>query len=237
MEDSDDDDVEESIEQLHQTLQNEVNDDALTIENAVDAILVSPNQAFKKVQNVTMSLPLYKFTLTTTKSKERSQFLQIDYKGQPMYIRKSSAVWLFSEGERLSSDRLIRERDSQPFNVLTTEHVQDDDLHVAETISTGDMCVLAINEDLKIGRVLQFAYLTEKQKKIRQCKDKTVAIKCNNEIGVLCTWFVKVPQLERVFTLHIFLCHTRNIYMYTWTIIVNVNRNRKTKYKWNLRIN
>ena len=38
MEDSDDDDdVEESIEdneQLHQTLQNEVNDDALTIENA-----------------------------------------------------------------------------------------------------------------------------------------------------------------------------------------------------------
>lgn len=115
MEDSDDDDVEESIEQ-HQTLQNEVNDDALTIENAVDAILVSPNQAFKEVQNVTMSLPLYKFTITTAKSKERSQFLQIDYKGQPMYIRKSSAVWLF---ERLSSDRLIRERDSQPFNVLT----------------------------------------------------------------------------------------------------------------------
>ena len=118
-----------------------------------------------------------------------------------MYIRKSTAVWLFNEGERLSSDRLIRVRDSQPFDVLTTEHVQDDDLHVAETISTGDMCVFAIDKDIKIGRVLQFAYLTEKQKKIRQCKDKTVAIKCNNEIGVLCTWFIKVPQLERVFTL------------------------------------
>ena len=78
MEDSDDDDdVEESIEdneQLHQTLQNEVNDDALTIENATDAILVSPNKAFKKVQNVTTSLPIYMSTITTTKSKERNQF-------------------------------------------------------------------------------------------------------------------------------------------------------------------
>ena len=132
---------------------------------------MSPNQAFKKVQNVTTSLPLYKSTITTTKSKERGQFLQIDYNGHPMYIRKSTTVWLFNEGERLSSDRLIRVRDSQPFNVLTTEHVQDD-LHVAETISTGDMCVFAINEDLKIGRVLQFAYLTEKQKKYDNAKTR-----------------------------------------------------------------
>ena len=190
----------EEEELLHQTLQNEVIDDVLSIENATDAVLVSQNLAFKKIQNVTTQLPLYKSTIMNTASKEKGHFLPIDYNGQTMYIRKSTAVWLFNEGERLSSDRLIRVRDSQPFHT-TMEQAQEDDqhVHVAEAITTGDMCVFLIDENIKIGRVLQFAYVTEKQKKVREFKEKTVATRYKNEIGVLCTWFDKAPQWESTF--------------------------------------
>jgi hypothetical protein len=60
-----------------------------------------------------------------------------------VYIRKSTAVWLFSEGERLSSDRLFRERSTQPFNTNKSKkstEVQSQDLpYVSEYINVSDM--------------------------------------------------------------------------------------------------
>ena len=44
-------------------------------------------------------------------------FLVEVHKGQStILIRKTTAVWLFQESERVSSDRLFRVRDKQPFS-------------------------------------------------------------------------------------------------------------------------
>jgi len=39
---------------------------------------------------------------------KHSTLVKVLYNGKKMYIHKSTAVWIFQEGERLSSDRLIR---------------------------------------------------------------------------------------------------------------------------------
>ena len=47
-------------------------------------------------------------------------FVQVMVKGQSVIIRKTTAVWLFQETERVSSDRLFRVRLKQPYATTTT---------------------------------------------------------------------------------------------------------------------
>lgn len=53
--------------------------------------------------------------------EEKIDGCSINLKEQ-IYIRKSTAVWLFQEGERVSSDRLLRIRCNQLFNSVITSH-------------------------------------------------------------------------------------------------------------------
>ena len=48
------------------------------------------------------------------KEEEKTQFLTVDKGNNSVQIRKRTAVWLFQESERLSSDRLFRVRSKQP---------------------------------------------------------------------------------------------------------------------------
>ena len=48
------------------------------------------------------------FSQTPHNNSKYSLFVSVQHKGNGFYIRKSTAVWLFSEGERVSTDRLLR---------------------------------------------------------------------------------------------------------------------------------
>ena len=56
-------------------------------------------------------------------------------------------MWLFQEGERVSSDRLFRVRDKQPFSseskASTSDTLKVDEVvpSVNDTVEVGDICV------------------------------------------------------------------------------------------------
>ena len=83
----------------------------------------------------------------------------------PLYIRKSTAVWLFQEGERVSSDRLLRVKDKQPFR--TTSKYDSDNTgmdntvpFVATQLKTGDICIFKTTcLNWNIGKVESFCKL------------------------------------------------------------------------------
>ena len=57
-------------------------------------------------------------------------------------INKTTAVWLFSEGERVSSDRLFRERAKQPYSSgRNSSRVLEAPARVCDHVTVGDLCV------------------------------------------------------------------------------------------------
>ena len=79
----------------------------LSTEGIVDEALCDKLK-FEKVNSTT--IPLYEGKLVEHhKNNERkhSLFLQVDYKGKKIFIRKTTAVWLFQESEHVSSDQLF----------------------------------------------------------------------------------------------------------------------------------
>ncbi len=94
-------------------------------------------------------------------------FLQVFVNKVPIFIRKTTAVWLFQEGERVSSDRLFRVRNKQPFSSDSVtpqkNYFQDSpEPFVAQVLNLGDMCVFETDNKWSIGKVLQFAKLNQK---------------------------------------------------------------------------
>ena len=88
-------------------------------------------------------------------------------------IHKSTTVWIFQEGERLSSDRLIRVQETQPSSTSKTATYSTTTTPEKNAIiSVGDIFVFTNREssdcDWKIGKILQFGYYLEKTKKARQ---------------------------------------------------------------------
>ena len=89
-----------------------------------------------------------------------------------MYIRKSTAIWLFQEYERVSSDRLFRVRTKQPnsseshANIPKTTDVNNLPA-ICETIHVGDVCVFqnTNGSEWKLGKVLQFFTILAKAAK------------------------------------------------------------------------
>ena len=125
-------------------------------------------------KHISTSLPLYTPEKQEKEDSISTPFLPIKYNGQIMYIRKSTSVCLFNEGERLSSDRLFRVRNTQPFNTMAAEDKQaSKELNVSDIISIGDICTFHIENEIKVGKTLQFAYLRKKKRKVaREYKQK-----------------------------------------------------------------
>lgn len=138
-----------------------------------------------------------------------SPFLKVDI-GNPehsVFIRKTTAVWLFQEGERVSSDRLFRVRSKQPYDskgvkqeLCTTS--EDCELPIInKIIRIGEFCVFNTDESKctwSIGRVLQFAKYKEKTVSAQQYKGFTVDTS-KKDIGVLCSWFDLQQGSTKVF--------------------------------------
>ena len=154
--------------------------------------------SYKKVQSGT-SLPIYtKNPVQSSKaSKKCSRFVEVSHVGRTIYIHKTTAVWLFQEGERVSSDRLFRVREKQPYSSVTTNEIKVCDSNatvptMCDVISIGDICAFKFPEPCKwkLGKVLQFCYTSEKTKMKRQYK-KTSYNKNSEakQTGVMCSWF------------------------------------------------
>ena len=116
----------------------------------------------KKITSTT--IPMYQkdssCDIVLKKSKQIFPFLKIITDDREFFIRKSTAVWVFQENERVSPDSLFRVRCKQPFTSETLQLPQNLNGKVpivTKVISLGDICVFTTKPNWKIGQVLQFA--------------------------------------------------------------------------------
>ena len=136
--------------------------------------------------------------------------MEVTHNGKTVYIIKSTAIWLFQEYEFVFSDRLFRVRARQPY-LSESEVYLPKVKHMetlpqkCETLNVGDLCVFKKPqcEEWKIGKVLQFFYLTGKTNKTQQCKETCLKL---NSVGkntaVVCAWFTwHIPLPLRTFVL------------------------------------
>ena len=127
----------------------------------------------------------------------------VEHNGKRMFIHKTTAVWLFQEGERVSANCLFRVREIQPYiiNSAVISSCEDSKPAVVTklpVLEVGNICVFLKKRGdsiWQIGRVLQFAYYLERTKKAKQYKATKVNIEENlGKVGVLCSWFVKTKE-------------------------------------------
>ena len=128
-------------------------------------------------------LPQYKMISTTATKKNTtktkySPFVEVHRLDKTVYIRKTTAVWLLQEGERVSTDRLFRVRKKQPYATAPTAAAttQLNQPTIQEAIQVGDLCVFAKASEGRwcIGRVLQFAHYMEKKEGIKNVPRKSM---------------------------------------------------------------
>ena len=105
-------------------------------------------QTFRRV--AWSALPVYEeqHTVNTeqaTKRKCQNPFVELSYKWKIMHIHKTTVVWLFQEGERVSADRLFWVRGDQPCSSKQLDTIACRDPHIPEvysTVHTGEICLL-----------------------------------------------------------------------------------------------
>ena len=120
----------------------------------------------KKLKNP--GLPIYHLQLDSSKKQEQkhkhSHFVEVSCGDKAVYIHKTTAVWLLQETERVSTDRLFRVRNKQPFATQsnTSKIPTSSAVHpiVWSSISVSDMCVFKTT-----WKVLQFSNYFGKIKK------------------------------------------------------------------------
>jgi len=124
--------------------------------------------------DVGMNLPVYTIKQTDSKStpkmkgmkKKHISFIEVNLSnGLTVYIRKTTLVWLLQENERLSSDRLFRVREKQPFS--SSAHAYSNSRAVmsipikASSVSPGDVCVfifeISAGYSWDLGKIIQFS--------------------------------------------------------------------------------
>lgn len=127
------------------------------------------NVAFKRIK--TSALPLFDAVeCKSDKSKDRKSEkhkhchyveVLVGDQSRPVYINKTTVVWLLQEGERVSADRLFRVRNKQPFSSCHfgyRDHNLQNEINpvVCKTISVGNICVfkfLPINWKVGVSRI------------------------------------------------------------------------------------
>ena len=143
--------------------------------------------------------------------KEHSEFVEVIHNEKKAFIRKSTAIWLFQDCERVSSDRLFRVQTVQPNSSQSQINIPDNELTVAEALPTqlvvvkvGDVCVFRDTrcDNWKIGKVLKFYYPSGKTAKAQQCTLTHITLSEGKNVGVICAWFVwRIPLSLQTFML------------------------------------
>ena len=184
--DEEDDNIDESavIESMKEVaIQEEADTIASEIKELTKASMISTElneeltslhkSVYKRLPG---TLPLYSVEQSekkmTKRCKSHDTFIPIEHNGKQIFIHKVTAVWLFQEGERVSSDRLFRVRSKQPHSHepykalnVTSEQIDNKMPVVCETIQIGDVCVFSENEEeWKLGRVVKFAFTRNEQR-------------------------------------------------------------------------
>ena len=147
---------------------------------------------FKRSPSTTISMFSCLEGDSKAKSKPRKYlpFLQVEIDRKSMYIRKTTAVWLFQEGERVSSDRLFRVRCKQPYSTTTSlvkQNVNSEATQptISSTVQIGELCVFQVSDGWRIGKVLQFSKYKEKTISAQQFKGSSADV-TKSDVGVLC---------------------------------------------------
>ena len=173
--------------------------------------VVKSLQGVKMKRMPSSTIPLYDAKLTDSKEcssnqqAKHSEYVQVTHNGKTVYIRKSTALWLFQEHERVSGDRLFRVRLIQPnssesqTNVCKT-NLNADTLPVKHaTVRVGEVCVFQKKNQTEwtMGKVLHFFYHTGKSNKAQQCKQSSLHVDSNKDsILVVCSLFQWHPPLS-----------------------------------------
>lgn len=102
--------------------------------------------SFKRIK--TTVLPTYEKSSTPLrKGKCVSRFVEVHQNGHTDFIHKTTAVWLFQEGERVSSDHLFHVRAKQPYSCISKPEqgtLADSSVTiptVCQAVMVGDMCM------------------------------------------------------------------------------------------------
>ena len=210
-EEEENEDCDENL--LHTIVQEVCMEDPAEIEGDIDSLssefisselkrkLQSSIPKLKKLPNDTVSM----FTTASEDSQKSikrpviSPFVQVKLgeSCKTIFIRKTTAVWLFQEGERVSSDRLFRVRAKQPYSsdVSKQEEVNNESGYVpyiSQTINLGNLCAFKAGDMWNIGKVLQFSKKGAK-KKFQQYKECSVSVSMV-DIFVLCSWCSRVSE-------------------------------------------
>ena len=157
------------------------------------------------------TLPMYKLHVDAGKEgkgenshcekslvKRTRKYVEVHHNGESIFVKKSTLAWLFQEGERVSSDRLFRVRNIQPYSTsvqrIPSKIVDTNaDLHVPivqESVMLGSICAFidpSGTAGWSLGRILQFSHYQKKLKRDRQFKKSDAPI--TSSVGILCTWF------------------------------------------------
>ena len=156
----------------------------------------------------TSTIPMYmEFSCGNEQQQKKfTHFIEVKHHDKIFHIRKSTAVWLFQECERVSADRLFRVRSKQPYSsnfgpdTLQIKSGIDETSDLPqklEVVQIGDVCVFLIQHEWRIGKVLQFYYPSGKGQKSQQCKETSINLTTNSKnIGVVCSWFSWHPPLS-----------------------------------------
>ena len=184
--------VEKDLKSISQEVKGAVSD---IIDSKVSKRIETLRKSLPPVK-LNSGMPCYAFTNISTIAEENSKktfspYVDVTHNDRTFSIRKTTAVWLLQESERVSTDRLFRVREKQPFEstlqALTT--VSSPNPVISATIAVGNLCVFKFIPDWKLGRVLQFAkYDSDAKKYHKSYKDNSVKTDIKN-VGVLCTWY------------------------------------------------
>ena len=115
-------------------------------------------------------------------------------------VRKTTAIWLFQEGEHVSSDRLFQVRAKQPFSSETRTSISgkppvNETPYFCDEVDVGEMCAFSNEGHYQIGRILQFCHYEKKKVSEYQYQSRFVNTK-QRDLGVLWTWFEEIAHFR-----------------------------------------
>jgi len=208
-EDEKDDDIDSKDKEaiVSAIVQEVCHDDPLQIENDIQLIgkegladtkvsqkLHKLKKSITPIKLLSTTIPFYSFNeQEEEQQKAISPFIEISTNNRTFLIRKTTVIWLLQESERVSTDRLFRVRNKQPFADIDSSKQPISITHtvpiVSSVLQVGNLCVLKVSANWRVGRVLQFAkFDTDSKKYTKPYNEHFVELPAKN-IGVLCSWY------------------------------------------------
>lgn len=154
--------------------------------------------AFKQVPSNT--IPLFEETKSTRSKHQYCPFVRIQQDGRDLFINKTTVVWLLQESEKVSSDRLFRVRNKQPYAndslKSCVSHSAIKQPSYCKEVAIGDICVFEDSSNWQVGKILQFSYYKEKAKAAQQYRGLVAEVIGTGSVGILCTWYSKSKESD-----------------------------------------